>query len=181
KARLRWQAQLSIEHNAQQAPAPGQATPIGKQRIIRKNRPDSGKQCVRRVAHAMIFRARLFGSDPFGSSTLAGVFCGFLLQLRQGELSVERKRGFERDEGLLRSNPAGKRLVQAARLFLANVRNYFYAGQAKPLEASAGIERIPILDRGDNAFYSGCDDGFGTRSGTAGAAAGLEGDVERGA
>src|SRR6202040_2389745 len=110
---------------------------IGKQRIIGENRADSGEQRVRSVTHAMNFGAGFFRSNP--TPALAGVLAGPFFGTRESQLTVKRHRRLQRDEGLLRSNPARERLVEAARLFFAHTRENIDASRAETLKTAAGI------------------------------------------
>ena len=65
-------------------------------------------------------------------------FAGCVLPRLRGrsELAVERQRGFQRDEGLLRANPAREGFVEVPRFFFHDAGEDFDAGGAQAVEAA---------------------------------------------
>src|SRR5258706_16383548 len=152
-------------------------TYAGKRRIIVDVREDSVEQFVGGRSIGLTSVAGFHRSNL--PTALAGVLADPFFGTRESQLTVKCHRRLQRDEWLLRSNPACEWLIEAARLFFAGTRENIDACSAETLKATAGIDGIRIVHGRDDALNARGDDRFRARASAPGVIARFERDVKR--
>src|SRR6202790_5882254 len=99
----------------------------------------------------------------------------------ESEVTVERQRGLEGDEGLAGADPLGESFVETLSFFFKDSRFHFDSCCTQAREAGAACFRVGVFHGRNDAAHSRSDDRLGAGAGAAGVMARLEGDVESGA
>ena len=167
--RIERQAQLRIQHDAQQRPAARQAGAVGQQAIVRQHGADAGQNGVVIVAQFLHVGARALAGDPAA------------IIVRRGDLAIQRDGRLQRHQ-----RPAGTHEVHEWLVELRSLggelrhHRHFHPGVPQFAETFAGHQRIGILHRRHHARHARRNQGFGAWRRAALVRAGLQIQVYRG-
>src|SRR5579872_3672296 len=90
ESRFQREGKLAVEDHAPEQPPSGKAAAIRQKGIIAFDRADAGEKRIRRVAHAVNFRAGFFRANPICALASMRLFARLTGLARQDKLAIER-------------------------------------------------------------------------------------------
>jgi len=163
-------AEVGVEEDAEERAASGQAGTVGEFGIVGEDGADASEDGVAGVTEALDFGASSGTREPMWLIGVAGGWWG-------SELTIDRERGLQGDEGGSGLDEVSEGFVEAAGRLLEGTESDFDVGGAELCDALPADERVGVFGGDDDADDSGGDQRVGAGAGAAMVGAGFEGDV----